>query len=333
MGSEMTRKLASVRRIVEIKQIDGADSICLYRVDGWWVVDSIGKYGVGELVIYAEPDSWVPYELAPFLCRGKEPREFNGVKGERLRTIKLRGQISQGLVLPLDPSEDMAFDGQDMTERYGIQKWEKPIPAQLQGQMRGNFPSWIRKTDQERVQNLDGEIYWDDEYEITVKLDGSSMTIWNHDGEVGVCSRNVDLKMDQEGNSFVNMAKKILGRIELLEEIAIQGELIGPSIQGNREGLAEHEFYVFDIYDIAAQAYWSPLSVQAYCETAGLNHVPVIDSACKLIDKGICSIESALAFAEGKSLNNPVREGLVFKRTDGEFSFKAISNVFLLGEK
>jgi RNA ligase (TIGR02306 family) len=330
----MERKLASVKRITEIRAIEGADAIeCAIVGGGWPVVVKKDEFNEGDLALYLEIDSWVPYELAPFLCRGKEPREFNGVKGERLRTIKLRGQISQGLVLPLDPSEDMAFDGQDMTERYGIQKWEKPIPAQLQGQMKGNFPSWIRKTDQERVQNLDGVICWDDEYEITIKLDGSSMTIWGHAGEVGVCSRNVDLKMDQEGNSFVNMAKKILDRIELPEEIAIQGELIGPSIQGNREGLAEHEFYVFDIFDIVAQAYWSPLSVRAFCKTNGLNHVPVIDEHCKLVDNGVCSIESALAFAEGKSLNNPVREGLVFKRTDGGFSFKAISNTFLLGEK
>ncbi len=97
----MERKLASVRRIAEVKSIEGADSICAYRVDGWWVVDGIGKYQVGDLVTYCEPDSWVPTELAPFLSKGKEPREFNGVKGERLRIQKIRGCVSQGLLLSI----------------------------------------------------------------------------------------------------------------------------------------------------------------------------------------------------------------------------------------
>lgn len=330
----MERKLASIKRITEIKPIEGADAIeCAVVGGGWPVVVKKGEFSEGDLALYLEIDSWVPYELAPFLCKGKEPREYNGVKGERLRTIKLRGQISQGLVLPLDPSEDMVFDGHDMTERYGIQKWEKPIPAQLQGQMKGNFPAWIRKTDQERVQNLDGKICWDDEFEITVKLDGSSMTIWRHEGEVGVCSRNVELKMEQEGNSFVNMAKKVIGNINWPEEIAIQGELMGPSIQGNRENLPEHEFFVFDIFDIAAQVYWPSVSVREFCKTNDLCHVPVVAEAGRLRDWNIDSIESALAVSEGHSLNNPVREGLVFKRVDGKFSFKAISNAFLLGEK
>lgn len=330
------RKLASIKRVTEIKPIEGADAIeCAIVGGGWPVVVKKGEFSAGSLGVYFEIDSWMPYELAPFLSKGKEPREFNGVKGERLRTIKLRGQISQGLLLPLDPSEDMLFEGQDLTERYGIQKWDKPIPAQLQGQMKGNFPSWIRKTDQERVQNLDGEICWDDEYEITVKLDGSSMTLWFHEGESGVCSRNVDLKMDQEGNSFVNMAKKILGNPNLNwpEEIAIQGELMGPSIQGNRENLKEHEFFVFDIWDITKQQHKTPQEVREFCKQYSLCHVPVVAEVGRLRDWNIDSIESALKVAEGHSLNNEVREGLVFKRTDGAFSFKAISNAFLLGEK
>jgi RNA ligase (TIGR02306 family) len=89
------RKLATIREIEEIKPIPEADKICAYRVDDWWVVDTINKYQVNDLVIYCEVDSWIPHELAPFLSKGQEPREYNGVKGERLKTVKLRGQISQ----------------------------------------------------------------------------------------------------------------------------------------------------------------------------------------------------------------------------------------------
>ena len=145
------RKLATVRTIEEIKPIDGADKICAYRVGGWWVIDQVGKYNVGDLVVYLEIDSWIPNYLAPFLSKGKEPREYEGVKGERLRTIRLKGQLSQGLLLPVD--EDANYhvpvsitDGFDMTEAYGIIKWERPINAQLAGLIRGNFPPEIPKT-------------------------------------------------------------------------------------------------------------------------------------------------------------------------------------------
>lgn len=103
----MTRKLASIQRIEEIKDIENADAIQAYRVLGWWVVDRKGQHKVGDLVIYLEIDSWVPYELAPFLSKGQEPREYNGVKGERLRTIKLRGTTSQGLLLKTEDCFDV----------------------------------------------------------------------------------------------------------------------------------------------------------------------------------------------------------------------------------
>jgi len=252
------RKLATIRKIEEVKPIPEADKICAYRVDDWWVVDSINKYQVNDLVIYCEVDSWIPHELAPFLSKGQEPREYNGVKGERLKTIRLRGQVSQGLLLPIELTfwRDI---GTDLTESLGIQKWEPPIPAQLQGTMKGNFPHFIPKTDQERCQNLRKDIfetYKDNIYEVTLKLDGSSTTIYVKDGEVGVCSRNIDLK-ETEGNSFWKVSREqniIEPLLELSkekgEEYAIQGELIGEGIQGNPEKLKGKLFYLFDIYSI-----------------------------------------------------------------------------------
>ncbi len=329
--SEITRSLASAKRITAINPIPGAEAIeCAIVGGGWSVVIRKGEFYVNQIALYLEIDSWVPNSIAPFLSRGKEPREFNGVYGERLRTIKLRGQISQGLLLPLP---EWAHEGDDLTEKLGIQKWERPMPACLRGMAKGSFPSWLRKTDQDRVQNLDGKIDWNDEYEITTKLDGSSMTIWFKNGEWGVCSRNIDLKIDQEGNTFVDMAKKVIGNLDWPDGLAWQGELMGPGIQGNRENLKEHEFFVFDIWDITAQRHLPPATVRRWCDGYGINHVPVLFESSALSAIAISSIASALQFAEGPSINNTVREGVVFKRVDGGFSFKAISDAFLLGEK
>jgi RNA ligase (TIGR02306 family) len=320
------RKLASVRKVAEVQPIEGANAIEAVRVDGWWVVAKKGEFSVNDLAMYFEIDSWIPESVAPFLFKG---REFNGVKGERLRTIKLRGQVSQGLLLPL-PEGVIAEEGTDITEMLGIQKWEKPIPVQLQGQMRGDFPSFIHKTDQERIQNKLEVLNSDDLWEVTMKLDGSSMTVYWHEGVMGVCSRNIDLKVDQEGNTFVDVAKRIF-TFNPARNLAIQGELMGPRIQGNRENLEQHEFFVFDIWDIDHQAYWKPSNVRQWCKLEGLQHVPVLHDGTPITGR---SLEDMLAMADNtKSINHPIAEGLVFKRLDGGDSFKVISNKFLLKEK
>ena len=330
------RKMASVRRITEINPIAGADAIACAVVDaGWPVVVKKGDFAVGELAIFFEIDSWVPHSLAPFLAKSSGPRMYNGIQGERLRTVKLRGQISQGLLLPLLVAPGNWSEGDDLTEVLGVQKWEPSIPAQLAGVMRGNFPPFLRKTDQERVQNLAGKINWDDEYEVSIKLDGSSMTIWRNGADWGVCSRNVDLKLDQAGNAFVDTALKITscGFGDWPENIAIQGELMGPGIQGNRENLTECKFFAFNAWDIADQKYWPPVLARRLCTRLGINYVPVLHDSVRLVDIGINSVQTALTAAEGPSMHAQTREGLVFKRTDGSDSFKAISNAFLLREK
>jgi RNA ligase (TIGR02306 family) len=341
------RKLASIRKISAISPIEGADAIELAVVDGWKIVVKKGEFGVGDLAVYCEIDSWIPHELAPFLSRGQAPREYSGVKGERLRTVRLRGQLSQGLLLPLAVAKNGLVpleEGDDVTEMLGIQKWEAVIPAQLAGSVRGNFPSFIRKTDQERCQNFLTQIFIDNresQYEVTVKLDGSSCTIYHRDGELGVCSRNLELKIDEENrnNSLVGMFYKYnLGDslVRIGRNIALQGEIMGPGVQGNREALKECKFFIYDIYDIDAGEYLNPterhevLSLLRSHGSAEIEHVPVLHSNTTLEELGISCIEHLLDFAEGPSLVNAVREGLVFKRADGKFSFKAISNKFLL---
>ena len=341
------RKLASIRRIADIQPIEGADAIEVATIDGWKVVVKKGEFKTGDLAVYMEIDSWVPYELAHFLSKGQEPREYEGVKGERLRTIRLRGQVSQGLLLPVDRVNDTPFitgwhhedgigtmvmvaEGQDVTECLNIQKWEAVLPAQLQGQAKGNFPtSLIPKTDQERIQNCFPEIEakGDVTYEVTMKLDGTSCTIFRWEGELRVCSRNLELKVNDENkdNTLVAMALKIGDRIP--EGFALQGELCGPSIQGNREDFKEHQFFVFDIFKIQTHEYVSSMLRLGYVNRLGLTHVPVLGVDWKAPN----SVEEGLALADGPSITHKIREGLVWKcNEDPSFSFKTISNQFLL---
>lgn len=360
------RKLASIKRIEEIKAIEGADLICAYRVDGWWVVDQKGKYNIGDLVVYCEIDSWIPNSIAPFLSKGQEPREFEGVKGERLRSIKLKGQISQGLLLPLSIMSEVGEywrsfippnhwergeirvaheEDADCTDYLGILKYEKPLPTQLAGLAKGNFPSFIPKTDEERIQNLNKNLsIWNHqqlEVEISEKLDGSSMTVFFRNNtqddegnivpEFGVCSRNLQLK-ETEGNSFWRAARKYNIEEKLIElnlNIAIQCELCGPGIQGNKYKLSDVEMFVFTVYNIDTGEYLTSYERTDLCETLGLKHVPVLGT----LTLGDETIDSLLDKAEGKSaLNSKTeREGLVFKGIDDtSIHWKAISNKFLI---
>ena len=352
------RKLATIRRIAEIRPIENADAIEHVRVDGWWVVGKKGAFQVNDLAVYIEIDAWCPHELAPFLSKGKEPREYNGVKGERLKTVKLRGAVSQGLLLPIptelnDPTQ--FTEGLDVTELLGVQKWEPPIPAQLRGKIAGIFPNWLRKTDEDRIQNCFKDVSpkLNESWVIEEKVDGSSMTvgyrkcdfILDKDGqpipeEFVVCSRNLSLKLEDEGNTFVRIAKesgiqdamKAYGR-----NLGISGELIGEGVQGNKYDIKGHRWLVFNIFDVDTGKYVSAEERQLIIRDlvalgATIEQVPVITAVgTKLLD-GL-SVDDFLEMAEGKSILNPKteREGLVFKnQTDPNISFKAISNRWLL---
>lgn len=347
------RKLATIRKIDDIVPIKGADFIELAIVDGWKCVVKKGDFNIGDVVIYCEVDSWIPYGIAPFLCKNDPPKEYNGVKGERLKTVKLRGQISQGLILPLFYSRSerswcfppewnylpiKVSVGDDVTEILGIQKWEKPIPVELSGLVKGNWPDGIPKTDQERVQNIINlyKFYKNSGYtfELTEKLEGTSATYYlDFEGEFHVCSRNINLKYS-ETNIYWRMAekydiKKWMHDLNLFG-IAIQGEVIGGGIQGNVYKIKGNEFHVFDMYNRKDGDYINPEKRRELCLSMNLQHVPVIDTQFKLKH----DIDEVIKFAEGSSvLYDTEREGIVFKSNEDSFvSFKVISNKYLLGE-
>jgi RNA ligase (TIGR02306 family) len=362
---ENLRKLASIRKISDIQPIEGADMIELVIVDGWKVVvaKNVG-HKLGDLVIYCEIDSFLPIrEEFEFLRKSSYKKMVDGTEGFRLRTIKLRGQVSQGLILPLSVLEsgdemmigiseqpsgpqlqlgpyDNALvieEGADATEMLGIIKYEPPIPAELAGKVKGLFPSFLRKTDEERIQNLTLEYEgWknsDKGFYVTEKLDGSSATFYFKDGVFGVCSRNLEL-LETEGNTFWRVARELkleewLGTHET--NYSIQGELIGESVQGNPYKIKGQTVGFFNAFNIDTQEYLGLEEFESLISSMGLKSVPILDREFTLPD----TIDELLKYADSKSVlnSNFDREGVVIRSVDRKISFKVISNRFLLNEK
>jgi RNA ligase (TIGR02306 family) len=333
------RKLASIRRVSNLSPIKDADLIECAHVDGWMVVVKKKEFQIGDLCVYIEVDSWVPYSLAPFLTpKNQEPKEFNGIKGNRLRTKILRDCLSQGLVLSLSmlPSTGSYEEGNDVTDILGIQLYEKPLPPELIGKARGYFPSYVPQTDLERIQNLSNKLtnLQQNKWCITEKLHGLSTTfILNLDSVFHVCSKEVDLLPDEHNTywkavSLYNI-KNVMKKYNL-KGIAIQGEIIGEGFTDGHYYNQPLDFYVFGIYSIQNGSYLLPSDVQSMCKELGLKHVPIIEVDYSISEHTIYSL---LKMADGMSVINPKvpREGLVFKSTtDTSLSFKVVSNKWLL---
>lgn len=316
------RKMASIRRIDEIRPIPEADAIECAVIGGWTVVVKKGEFNPGDQAIYCEIDSWVPHELAPFLGRGTEPKEYEGVLGYRLRTIKLRGQLSQGLLLPLGLVWDkILFERyEDVSEILNIRKYEPPIPAELSGAVVGPFPTHlVPKTDEERVQNLDYEELRHLRYVITEKLDGTSATFIKENGALRVCGRNWEWQ--DTDNTYWQIARKYDLLNALKEGMAVQGEIIGPGVQGNKYGLKEVELRVFSVWHNRNR-----LSIIDWMDTFPV--VPILTSLGEIPT----TVDELLKVAERKSVLNEKteREGIVLRAVDKDLSFKVISNRFLL---
>lgn len=329
--SEIKRKLASIRKISDILPIENADLLELAVVDGWNVVVQKGKHKVGDYVVYFEIDSFLPIKPEFEFLRKSSYRNVEGLgEGFRIKTMKLRGQVSQGLIMGCEEVNVEHKDlNEDLSEKIGVIKYDPPANASALGaDHAGLFPYFIPKTDQERIQNCFKEIAKNEFYEVSMKLDGTSMTVFFNEGKFGVCSRNYELK-DGE-NAYWSVAKKLEldKNLEMLGvNLAIQGELMGPGIQKNREGLKEHTFFVFDVYIIDKREYMPPAMRRSFIEDLGINHVPIIDIAANPEE----SVGAFLEKADIKSINHPIAEGLVYKNIlDPSKSFKVINNKFLL---
>lgn len=344
------RKLARVVTIDQILDHSNADALELAVVGGWTCCVKKGQFVQGDKAVYCEIDSLLPLDNPNFqFLAGQMEVTIDGKVYRRIKTCRLRGELSQGIMFPIDilPEMDGPLDvegEQDVTEVLGILKYEPVLRggkgAALGGEFEGLFPSFIPKTDAERVQNIKRDYAnWVEhglEFEITYKLDGTSFTAFVYEGNTGVCSRNYQLKVNEAnaGNAYVQMFNKLELDAKLRAyaertgvDIAISGELVGPGIQQNFEGTEQHELYVFRVYDIKARANVAPAIARVIVEDLGLNYVPVLD-VCGTLPP---TVAECVQFASGNSgLNGKFREGLVFKSQCGEIVFKAISNEYLL---
>lgn len=340
------RKLASVQKILSIMPIEGADKIELAKVGGWQSVVEKNKYKVDDYVVYVEIDSWVPTNIAPHLSKGQDPREYNGIKGEKLKTVRLRGALSQGLILPYSilmstfegecSSTDWTL-GEDVSDLLGIIKWEAPESARIGGVCKRSFPSFVPKTDQNRAQNLISEIrqYNVDrlEFAIEEKLEGSSCTISVCCDEVDVCSRNLSLREDPN-NAFWKAALKnnLIEKISSLNKnIAFQFELVGESVEGNIYSLKGQDLFLYDIFDIEQARYLYPNERKKIAQELNIKCVPELGTIQFDVSHET-TVDDLIAMANGYSQlkSTQLREGLVFKCINKNISFKAVSNEYLL---
>lgn len=316
-------KLASFETITSIDPIDGADRIELARVQGWQSVIKKGDYKVGDQVIFVPIDTVLtPRPWNEFLWDKKDP-----TKPIRVKTVKLRGVISQGLIFPTslisaqeiwdhkdDPEEDVSIAG-----ILGITKYEKPVPAHLAGQVAGDFPTHlVSKTDEDNLKsNIEvlEELREADVVEATLKIDGTSATyIREVDGTFRVCSRNIELK-DTESNVHWQMARKYNIEKNLVPGNCIQGEIAGPGIQGNSAGFSEVSFFTFNLINLNDR---KPIQRDSWFVGMSLigNDIPNVPRV-RLFDKetfSTMSIDDLQQWVNGITYqNNKPAEGVVFR--------------------
>ncbi len=328
------RKLASVQIVTEVLPHPNADSLEIIRVLGWKLCARKGEFKAGDQCVYMEVDSLLPE---------KPEYEFLRSKGFRIRTVRLRGEVSQGIAFPISilgrTIPDRLPEGFDLTFILGVVKYEQALHLGLGGEIKGIFPSFLKKTDETRIQAEPKllERYRGERFYVTEKLDGTSMTVFFNKGEFGVCGRNYELR-DEPGNALWAKAKE-LGLPEKLtaygRNIAIQGELIGEGIQGNKYKIKGKQFRPFNAIDIDASKRIDVFELRNLTQRFDLEMVPVLDYNFVLNH----SIDNIVSFASGKSqLNEETdREGIVirfptekFDEDIGDLSFKVISPEFNL---
>jgi hypothetical protein len=351
------RKLATIQRIINIQAIENADKIELTTVLGWQVVVKKNEFKVGDLCIYIEIDSIVP-DIPYF--------EFMRDRKFRVRTIKLRGQISQGLIVKIQDllSNKKFKENDDVTNLIGVKKYD---PEKIYEEKQINdkkiknpilkylyrfkivryflkptarkfpYPSYIiPKTDEKRIQNIPNVIneLQGEEVYITEKLDGQSATYILYKNKFMVCSRNMNLP--KNNSNWWQIAKQfdIENKLKQFKklygiEIAIQGEIIGEGIQKNKYQIEGKDFYLFNVYNIKYKRYFNFVCLTDFCKDFNFNIVPLIDKKIFTFD-----MKSLIKFSnQNSNIGNTLQEGIVVRNLDmdkNKVSFKVINPEFLL---
>ena len=340
----MDRKLASIQKIISLEPIAGADAILLAQVLGWICVVKKEEFKVGDLCVYFEIDSILP--IAPWNDHLRKGSSKD--KPLRVRSIRLRGQLSQGLALPINGIllTNLIWEiGMDVTKQIEVQKYEPYIPPELFGKVRGTRPSFIPKTDEPRLQSypdvLDELLVMDVNVIGTMKMDGSSVTAYLKDGVFGVCSRNMDL-IETEDNAFWKTirTKKIEEKMRSYfpwqgGNYAIQGELCGPGLQGNKMGLKEMDIFWYNLFHIDTLIYLSTKQLHDFIVSYGLSWAEIVFQGKLPKDT---TVNTLLDMANKLNYGNQLpAEGIVWRPEveinsnvlKDRMSFKTISNRFI----
>jgi len=303
-----------------------------------------GEFKPGDLCVYFEVDSLLPV---------KPEFEFMADRKYRVKTIKLRGQVSQGLAFPIVDIKfvDLAKckEGCDVTERLGVLKYEPNMPQNsthnrvkrtwyirmwrrvlgwlgLGPKPECGWPTFLRKTDEIRIQSApgylarhDGELHY-----TTEKLDGCSCTIYLKGSRFGVCSRNTEIDgkrvySDQRKNFWPLVRKlRVEERMRTLgRNLAIQGEVIGPECNGNKYRLTEYKLYLFNVYDLDCGKYLDIEEALSVSNKFGLDWCPMVGIPAPLL----ATVDGLVERSKGKSAiatcakgYKPIhREGLVIR--------------------
>ena len=371
------RKLASVRRISALDPIPGKDRIVLATVDGWHVIVKKDEFNVGDLCVYCEIDSVLPQRPEfEFLAKTNYR-----IKTMKMGGVVSQGICFPLNIVPPIHNADGTItytdykEGDDVTEAMGVTHYvgnldsdpvqapkasdKKKVPGWYKPLMRfapmrklwhalhpddrtKGFPSFIAKTDEDRIQNA--PYFLDDHehpYVVTEKIDGQSGTfaLVRHKSKIPfvrdrfeyiVCSRNVRLGAPDNSSYWAmseryNIESVLRDLIEGNDWVAIQGECVGPGIQKNKYNFIQRDLYVFNL--IYPSGRLGSLDAAQIIEKHGMQFVPILDSCYKLPE----TVDDMLKYADGKStLSNTLREGVVVRSRDGQKSFKAVSNEFLL---
>lgn len=342
------RNLVSVQQVNGVVPIPDADKIEVVEVLGWKLVVKKGEFKPGDKVVYFEVDSFLPVEEKyEFLRASSFKRHPVLGEGFLIKTIKLRGQISQGLALSLESLgiDDMPI-GTDMTEKLRVRKWEPIETVSDFGVMRSGLPDGVSETDETRIQSIYEKVmpeFKNLHFYITTKIDGTSITMYRKNGVFGCCSHKNEIL--NTAPSFIwdyaikhNIEQKMVE--SRLDNYAIQGEMAGPGIQKNRLNLIKPEWYVFTIIDLSSGRRLDLVSMRDICKRMRINMVPVEQTGYDLGNQ-FPTLDSLLERAKGKYSSGKNKEGIVIRPTvplyskavGGWLSFKVLNNDYLLKEK
>jgi len=332
------RSLVTIQKVKSISAIPDSDFLELAHVMGWQCVAKKGEFKAGDLGVYYEVDSFLPLDDRYEFLRNSSYREnVDNGKGFRIRTVKMRGQLSQGLLLPLEKFPELAGcgEGDDVTEKLNVKKWYIPETAAAGGTIIGERPYGIPASDELRIQSalelldqLKGKPYY-----ITTKMDGTSGIVYYIDGKIGCCSRNKEIKDEETALYWAPVytygLKEKLARLG--KSLVLTGEICGPGIQKNKLRLPALAWYVFDVKDWDAGKYLPYDEAIKLCAELGIPIVPLEERG----EQFDYSLETLLEKAKGKYPSGLDKEGIVVRDALAPkvVSFKVLNNDALLKEK